>query len=123
MTRRFQFSLRALLAGIVVLTAPIAWVAHNAHMVRERREMLDHFSGRLFIVDGLVEEPVSVPGIRRMLGDRPIPALLDDLAIPDGGQVQRLRKLFPEAKILVKSDPEMDGRWRRMRPVSKMDEE
>jgi hypothetical protein len=107
---RPQFTLRALLVAMLVVAVTLAWVARNARIVRERQAMLRQFSGRLFIVHRLVREPVELPWIRRLLGDEPIPALYDDLAEPEREQVQRLRGLFPEARILTRADPEMQGR-------------
>ena len=110
---RPQFTLRALLVAMLVVGATLAWVAHNARIVRERQATLDRFSGRLYIMDDMREVPVELPWIRRVLGDRAIPALYDELAEPEREQVQLLRRLFPEAKILIRRD--MEERWNEWR--------
>jgi hypothetical protein len=38
--RRFQFRLRTLMIAVTALAIPLAWLAHHATIVRERKELL-----------------------------------------------------------------------------------
>lgn len=117
--RRPQFTFRALLVAMLVVALLLAWVAHTTDFVRERKTLLQKFSGRLSVVHeaGVSTKPKELPWIRRMLGDEPIPALVDDLAEPDGEYVRRLRRLFPEARIMLRQEQyPPDSRLRRPDP-------
>ncbi|HWB12137.1 MAG TPA: hypothetical protein VG826_23120 [Pirellulales bacterium] len=116
MSRRFQFSLRAMLVAVVVAGVLLSWAANTAHFVEERKAVLRDFSGRLSVVHQLGDDAQvqELPWLRRAFGDEPIHALYDAVAEPDREYVQRLRRLFPEAQILLERDMKtmrLDPEW------------
>lgn len=106
MSRRFQFSLRALLVAVIIVAVPCAWIAQNAHLVQQRNEMLEKYNGadgplwRVVVMPGL-SEPKELPWVRRALGDSPVLAFKWG-SDADSEVNRRLLRLFPEAKIVLK---------------------
>jgi hypothetical protein len=104
-SRRFQFSLRALLVATALVAGPVAWVAHNANFVSQRKAMWLWIrdSGHSCF-DDVGAKPLGperpLPWLRRALGDWPVRVLfyLPD-GDPDGSELRRVRSLFPEAEI------------------------
>lgn len=101
---RPQFSLKALLVATGVVALPLAWLAHNANVVRQRNAILAQFTGGgpLWIGDAIRGDPkpAELPWIRRALGDHQVPALFWEREYGvESAFIRRLRKLFPEARI------------------------
>lgn len=105
MTRRFQFSLRALLLFVVLASGVLSSIGHEARIVRQRRAIFGvdyERDGCSFVPAELWPgEAPSIPWIRRKLGDVPIPMIL---YFPqrdyDGVELERVTDLFPEAEII-----------------------
>jgi uncharacterized protein (DUF2342 family) len=97
--RRFQYRLRSLLIGVALLAIACGYVARQAEIVSERRAMLDWIN----MHNGSVasqHQSSPIAWVRQLLGDRSIAhiALQPDT---DRTEVQRIRRLFPEADIRV----------------------
>lgn len=100
-----QFNLRTLLVAFAALSLPLAWVAYNANLVRQRqalRRLLD--SGERGWEIAIVQDgtfPVEVPWIRQVMGDWPAAGFSWN---PDADNersfLKRMHRLFPEAKII-----------------------
>jgi hypothetical protein len=105
MPRRFQFSLRTLLAATAIACGLCAWFAYNANIVRQRRAFWPLFNGERSYCLREIGTPgystdATVPWLRHMLGDFPIHVIFYEVsADPDGTELVRVRKLFPEAEI------------------------
>jgi hypothetical protein len=102
MSRRFQFSLRAMLLVIALVAAPAAWFAQNTNLVRQRKQLLDqrlwHFGFSLHEVGVDCPDP-EIPWIRRTLGDRPVSVLFyEQWKDTTGEELKQVEALFPEAK-------------------------
>jgi hypothetical protein len=98
--RWFQFSLRTLLIGVTLLAVPCAYVGWQAKIVRERRVELSRVvDTRLVGIDGADKEG-TIPWIRRALGDKRVGSI-KMLVGTDAAELDRLRVLFPEAKVEV----------------------
>jgi hypothetical protein len=96
----FQFSLRSLLIGVTVLAVASAYVGWQAKIVRERRAELNRtVDTRLVGIAGNDEERV-IPWIRHVLGDQRVGSI-KMLVGTDAAELDRLRVLFPEAKVEV----------------------
>jgi hypothetical protein len=103
--RRFQFSLRTFLIGVTLLAVALAvslgwWCISEVRIAQERMALL----GTLYAHGGeyqllLDAEPPPMSFIRRWAGDRPIIVIWLPKP-PDGLDVERIRKAFPEAQFL-----------------------
>jgi hypothetical protein len=122
--RRFQFRLRTLMISVAVLAIPCAYVGWQENIVRERwamrkrvKEVDDGFVSvsvdRVVVVieesgpQSRKESAISIPWIRRLLGDEPI----EQITLPSGTareERQRIHKIIPEAD-LVWSMPHIGG--------------
>jgi hypothetical protein len=102
--RRFQFRLRTLMIAVTLLAIPCGYLGWQAKIVRDRRAMIDRVvsidNGFRMKIDFRMTEPaVSVPWIRRLLGDEAI----DYIDLPLDTEIeerQRIRAAFPEAHIV-----------------------
>lgn len=104
-TRRhwFRFGLRTM---FVVLTVFSLWLGWQAKIVRDRREARKWIDEN----DGIVTMPtaqdiewdkkLTVPVIRRALGDEPVYDIMMPPSAKDS-EFNRMRSLFPEAKGVV----------------------
>jgi hypothetical protein len=100
--RRFQYSLRTLLIGVMLLALPCAYVGSQAKIVRERREFLE--SHHLLIMGSLdFADHKDVSGLRKWMGDDGLDNLLLNCWTGDE-ELETFRRLFPEAKIVRASD-------------------
>ncbi|HEV2971400.1 MAG TPA: hypothetical protein VGY55_15605 [Pirellulales bacterium] len=98
--RRSQFGLQALLVGVVFLSLLCAYVGWQAKIVRKRRAELSRVvDTRLVGIDDTDEEGI-IPWIRRVLGDERVWSI-KMLVGTDAAELDRLRVLFPEAKVEV----------------------
>ena len=71
--RWFQFSLRTLMIGVTLLSVPIAYVEHEARIVRERRiQITARSSPRILVYHGEQALPNGPNWFRLALGDGPI---------------------------------------------------
>jgi hypothetical protein len=100
--RWYQFRLRTLLIGVVLVAIPCGYVAHEWRIVAERKTwLLDHpqpmFSVDIAVFDGNgnVESPPepTIPRLRQWLGDEPTKYV----EARSSGEEKAARKLFPEA--------------------------
>jgi hypothetical protein len=94
---RFQFSLRTLMIGVTLLAVPLGYVGWQAKIVRERKAMLSH----IWKVNRRAlwsETRMSVPWVRRLLGDYPV-RLIELPRHADLEEPQQIQALFPEATI------------------------
>jgi hypothetical protein len=97
---RFQFRLRTLLIGVTLLAVASAYVGWQMKIVRARRAELNRVvDARLVGIVGNDDERV-IPWIRRVLGDQRVPSI-KMLEGTDAAELDRLRVLFPEAKVEV----------------------
>jgi hypothetical protein len=100
--RWFQFRLRTLLVGVVLLSIPCAYVANQWRIVAARRNWLEQHPQPMFTVDITVigndgkevpqPEP-TVPPIRRWLGDEPTKYV----DVRSSAEEKAARQIFPEA--------------------------
>ena len=98
---RFQFRLRTLMIGVTLFCVVVGvYVGWQAKIVRERRAELNRtVDARLVGIAGNDEERV-IPWIRRVLGDQRVGSI-KMLVGTDVAELDRLRVLFPEAKVEV----------------------
>lgn len=104
--RWFQFRLRALLVGVVLIGSACGYFAHEWHVVTARKEWLARHPQGMFDVDDTIidhngkpirpPEP-TVPFIRRWLGDEPTKYLVVETREDDKSAME----LFPEARIFA----------------------
>ena len=99
--RWFQFSLRTLMIVITLFCVVVGgYVGWQAKIVRARRVELSRVvDTRLVGIDGADKEGV-VPWIRCALGDKRVGSI-KMLVGTDAAELDRLRILFPEAKVEV----------------------
>jgi hypothetical protein len=104
----FQFGLRTLLIGVVLIGSAFGYVAHEAQIVAARTDWrvrhppyehvhchVNHIARR---------DPAADPTfVRRWLGDRPTEQIY--LFEPSDGNPQEVAKLFPEASVMVPVQP------------------
>jgi hypothetical protein len=96
--RWFQFSLRTLLIGVTLLAVACGYVGWQMKIVRARRAELNRtVDARLVGIAGNDGERV-IPWIRHVLGDQRVGSI-KMLVGTDAAELERLRVLFPEAKI------------------------
>lgn len=69
--RWFQLRLRTLLVGVVVLSIPCGYVAHESRIVTMRRAMLEIGKGKP-VIEVQFGNDDKIPMVRRWLGDRGI---------------------------------------------------
>jgi len=97
MKLRFQFRLRTLLIGVVLTGAACGYFAHEASIVRARRDWLkghDYFFAPYTCL--AKENPEARPSIiRRLLGD----TAESFVFVPSNSEADEAMALFPEAKI------------------------
>jgi len=96
--RWFQFRLRTLLIGVVVLSIPCAYVASEEAIVLARNAWLKAHSQSINLTIGKIYEGNEQEGpgmVRRWLGDEPQD--LVDVLNPQPGDLENARRLFPEA--------------------------
>jgi hypothetical protein len=92
---RFQFHLRTLLAVVMILAIPCAYVGHQAEIVRDRRAMLDKGHVTLFLMP---PDQSNLPRLRLWLGDVDCAAIYADQIVSDA-ELDRFRATFPEAEV------------------------
>jgi hypothetical protein len=94
--RRWTFTLRTLLVVVAAAGMAAGWFALEFDLVRRRREALaaPGLTVRYFKVAG---PGTSVPLTRRWLGDEAISLIF--IAADSPADAERLRTLFPEAKV------------------------
>jgi hypothetical protein len=99
--RWLQFSLRTLLIGVTVFCVVVGgYVGWQAKIVSKRRNELNRVvDARLVGIADNDEERV-IPWIRRVFGDQRV-ASIRMLVGTDAAELDRLRVLFPEAKVEV----------------------
>jgi hypothetical protein len=99
--RWYQFSLRTLMIGVTLFCVVVGgYVGWQAKIVRERRVELSRVVDvRLVGIDGADKEGV-IPWIRCALGDKRVGSI-KMLVGTDAAELDRLRILFPEAKVEV----------------------
>jgi hypothetical protein len=99
--RWFQFSLRSLMIVVTLFCVVVGgYVGWQAKVVRERRVELSRVVDmRLVGIDGADKEGV-IPWIRRALGDKRVGSIKMVVGT-DAAELDRLRVLFPEAKVEV----------------------
>jgi hypothetical protein len=96
-----QFRLRTLLIGVTVFCVVVGgYVGWQAKIVSKRRNELNRVvDARLVGIADNDEERV-IPWIRRVLGDQRVGSI-KMLVGTDAAELDRLRVLFPEAKVEV----------------------
>lgn len=101
--RWFQFRLRTLLVGVVLLSIPCAYLGHEAAIVAARKEWLVRHEqmflggGSTFVIPAPQSQPAALPLIRRLLGDEP----QNWIAVSNPDDLKQAKELFPEAEIVV----------------------
>ena len=105
--RWYQFSLRTLLIGVVVLSVPCAYVAHEYRIVAARRAwlrsrpILDQFEGSHFEATIAEGDKTKAPSLlRRILGDMEITAC-EVYPRPSPPELKEMTMLFPETCFYV----------------------
>jgi hypothetical protein len=99
--RWFQFRLRTLLIVVTLFCVVVGgYVGWQAKIVRDRKAELNRVvEMRLVGIDDNAEQEV-IPWIRRALEDKRVGSI-KMLVGTDAGELDRLRILFPEAKVEV----------------------
>ena len=98
LSRCFRFKLRTALVMVFVASLPLAWILHEAQLVRARRNMLDRLDLDAGFVDNwLGREPQQLGWLRRMLEDVDVAAI----TVPSRMAAEQadIARLFPEAEI------------------------
>ena len=98
--RWFAFRLWTLLIVVAVLSIPLAWVAHNASLVRERRTMLKYLATVDPFVLFTTRSPARLGWIRMMLGDTELMRI--ELPTHKEGERGQIQRLFPETEVVVR---------------------
>jgi hypothetical protein len=93
---RLQFRLRTLFVLVTIVAVAIAYVAHEARIVGERREWLAAHPP-IRISSYRPNTQVSVSFVRTWLGDIPVEQLLN---VPEC-DVSAAHRIFPEAEISI----------------------
>lgn len=107
--RWYQIRLRTLLIGVVLLGSAFGYVAHEARIVRARKNFFaareQRYDSRTLMQMGwrslrgdfvVFGDKTSSPGlVRRWLGDQPV----DMIFAERGERVDEIARLFPEAAI------------------------
>jgi hypothetical protein len=113
--RRFwRFSLRTLLLAMTLAAVAIGWVASNLAHVWDREAILMRQRGpsvtHLRIISR--RDLSKLPWMWRMLGAEPVDALAYDPQRTRPEDIERLKRLFPEA-VLMPLEPLRDavGAW------------
>jgi hypothetical protein len=101
--RWFQFSLRTLLVAVTVSAVPLGYVGWQAKIVRERKALVDWIArngGKVYPLrsDNADDQP---PFVRRLLGDRPIGAIMFEKPITIEG-LHSIQARIPEAEIVAR---------------------
>lgn len=92
--RWFQFRLRTLLVGVVLLAIPCAYVAHEYRIVAARKELIaDGLTGRCLVCKRGDDD--QIPLFRRWLGDHSYKSIV----IVDPRWTERYRTAFPESVV------------------------
>ena len=89
--RWFQFRLRTLLIGVVLLSVPFRYVAHEARIVRARKAWLATHS-----LHGCSSHPNANSLVRRLLGDDEYNYMQTDGA----NDSDEAKQHFPEAEVV-----------------------
>ena len=98
--RRFQFRLRTLLIGVTLLAVFCGYVGWQAKIVRERRTELTRVVDMRLVGIEDDDEDGAIPWIRHTLGDERVSSIRLVVGT-DPAELDRLRVLFPEAKVGV----------------------
>jgi hypothetical protein len=104
---RFRYSLRGLLFAVLVVAAPLAWLAREWRIVHERAAIIQHVKasgGEVFLAEqqicwgGLWGQYPHIPKWRSWMGDKAVSSIsaADDPQTA-GETNNRLVRLFPEA--------------------------
>lgn len=93
--RWFQFRLRTLLVGVVLISVPLAYVAHEARIVAERKAWVAAHPTRAFLTTVKKGDRRQIPLIRHLLGDEQQSMVV----VVTEDQIQMAQSLFPEADI------------------------
>jgi hypothetical protein len=102
--RLFQFSLRTLLACVVLVAVACGYLSHEASIVRARKAWLSIHGhpledAAMAAQDGLHADPEKSPSwLRRWVGDKAQDAIF--LNEPSPSAVSEATDLFPEARII-----------------------
>jgi hypothetical protein len=99
----------------VIMTALTLWLGWQLSIVRQRRaalaELRENAAAHVFsdIELDSSQEPVGLPKVRMLLGDRPVALIRFDASQPQS-ELARVKKLFPESDVgyLVQPYP-VDG--------------
>lgn len=102
-TRRwFQFRLRTLLVGVVLIGSAFGYVVHETRIVAARKEWLATHLGSYYRLKPLAAKSggADISMIRRILGDEP----RDFISVSAESEIPIAHGLFPEAVIAMASD-------------------
>ncbi len=95
-TRRwYRFSLRTMLVLVTLVCIVTAWIAHNRHVIQERREFLE--THQIEVIEAELFPP-SIPFPRRLLGDHGR-WILNAESQED---LESAKRLFPEAMVRLR---------------------
>jgi hypothetical protein len=95
--RWFQFSLRTMLIGVMLVSIPLAWVGYSLNWIRQRREMIER--GRAFRA---WPETVTrdAPSGLWIFGERGSQILASEPT-----DMEKVKHLFPEADVFKNPYP------------------
>lgn len=95
--RWFQFRLRTLVVGVVLIGAACGYVGQEYRIAAARRDWLQRHPqpDRVWGIDNRLSPPL--PWIRHMMGDR----LRQNIVVATEPEQQSARRLFPEGEIWV----------------------
>jgi len=98
--RWFQFRLRTLLIGMMLLAVPCGYMGWQAKIVRERKGVLELVVQQGGTISPLINAPPDdlPPLVRRLLGDEPI-GLIEFQQPITTEELQSIAAAFPEADI------------------------
>jgi len=91
--RWFSFSLRTLFVVVAASGLFLAWLGVQVQWIRDRHEALSHYSV------GTTVRPKKAPWSIRILGEAGAPVVVVKFST-SMDERERLRRLFPEAKVL-----------------------
>ena len=103
--RWFQFRLRTLLVGVLLLAIPCAYVAHEYHIVATRRAWIAQYKPHFSTVSTRwgSGNPENAPSlIRRLLGDQQYYTIA--LYNGESRDMPDVERLFPEAFVYVEME-------------------
>ena len=100
--RWWQFRLRTLLVAVLLVSIPLAWVGYSLNWIRQRRAAVQNPELKLVIP---THNYPDAPGGLWLFGEQGQHAFIRCPDYWTNEQVNRIRRLFPETRILNEDSP------------------